>query len=87
MKESDTKAVVLWEQYLVYASALGVAKKVLNRLKQMRIIDQKQYNSYIGIGSVSHSFTSAMVPSGGTGGGGGGGGMGGGVGGGGGGGR
>ena len=84
MKESGTKAVVLWEQYLVYASALGVAKKVLKRLRQLKIIDQKQYNFYTGIGSVSHSFTAATVTSGG---GGGGGGMGGGVGGGGGGGR
>jgi len=84
MKESGTKAVVLWEQYLVYASALGVAKKVLKRLRQLKIIDQRQYNFYTGIGSVSHSFTAATVTSGG---GGGGGGMGGGVGGGGGGGR
>ena len=83
MKESGTKAVVLWEQYLVYASALGVAKKVLDKLKQLKVISQRQYYLYANIGSLSHSFAPATGASGGIGGGG----MGGGVGGGGGGGR
>lgn len=33
LKEHDVPSVVLWEQYLVYAVSLGVAKKVIDHLK------------------------------------------------------
>lgn len=33
LKEYGPKSIVLWEKYLVYATALGVAKKVLRAIK------------------------------------------------------
>jgi uncharacterized membrane protein len=87
MKETGAKGVVLWDEYLVYATALGVSKQVLKELKKEGLIDDKRYNFYSGVYVSSTSF--AMSSSGGHSGGGGGfgGGGGGGVGGGGGGGR
>jgi hypothetical protein len=74
------KGVVLWDKYLVYASALGVAKKVIKELKELKIIDDRQYNLYMGSYTMSSSFASHSgagagggVGGGGAGGGGGGG--------------
>jgi uncharacterized membrane protein len=87
MKETGAKGVILWDEYLVYATALGVSKQVLKELKKQGLIDNKRYNFYSGVYVSTTSF--AMSSSGGHSGGGGGfgGGGGGGVGGGGGGGR
>jgi uncharacterized membrane protein len=46
MKEAPHEAVVLWEQYLVYATALGVASGVLKKLRDWKIIDEKTYANY-----------------------------------------
>jgi hypothetical protein len=46
MKRTPPQGVVLWEKYLVYATALGVGKKVLETLKTLRIIDERTYRSY-----------------------------------------
>jgi len=86
LKLHGHKGVVMWEQYLVYASALGVAKKVLKELKAERLITEEQYHLYMGTHTMAHSFA-ASSGAGGHGGVGGGGVGGGGVGGGGGGGR
>lgn len=85
MKEHGHKGVVLWEEYLVYATSLGVSKQVLKELKQENLIDEKQYKTYTGINAAVISFSSSS--GGGSSGGGFGGAGGGGVGGGGGGGR
>jgi len=37
MKEHGHRGVVLWEKYLIYATALGVAKRVLEELEKRRI--------------------------------------------------
>jgi uncharacterized membrane protein len=70
MKQSPPEAVVLWEKYLVYAAALGVASKVAKQLKNWGVIDDRRYNMVVG---VSH-FSSASFGSSGSGGAGGGGG-------------
>ncbi len=80
MKEAPHEAVVLWEEYLVYATALGVAEGVLKKLREWKIIDEKTYNNYhtLGVYSVYTSSTGHAGSSGGGFGGGGGGGIGGG---------
>jgi uncharacterized membrane protein len=85
IKTATHKTVAIWNEYLVYATALGVPDKVINELKASNLINERQMNIYNGvILASSASFSSA---SGGAGGGGFGGAGGGGAGGGGGGGR
>jgi len=74
----EHKGVILWEQHLVYASALGVAKKVLKELKKRHMITESQYHLYIGTHNMSTSFATSSGSSGHGGGGVGGGGVGGG---------
>ncbi len=79
LRNIGKEAVVLWEQYLVYASALGVAKQVLKEFRRLGIINEQQLYLYRNVGATSHSFASASgVGGGGAGGGGVGGGGGGG---------
>ncbi len=85
IKTATHKTTVIWNDYLVYATALGVPKKVIEELKTNNIIDEKHINIYNGV--ILASSTSFSSASGGAGGGGFGGAGGGGVGGGGGGGR
>jgi uncharacterized membrane protein len=73
----DHKGVLMWDHYLVYATALGVAKKVLKEMKRANIIDTNHYNLYTGVYVSSGSFASSSGMSG-SGGGAGGGGAGGG---------
>jgi uncharacterized membrane protein len=75
MKSSSHDAVRLWDHYLVYATALGVSRKVLKQLKLQGIISESRYNVYMGINttSVSFSMSSGISRSGGVGGAGGGG--------------
>lgn len=78
MKESGSKAVILWEKYLVYATALGISKKILKELKDKGLINNEQYNVYTNVPIVSTSFAVSSGSSGGGFGGAGGGGVGGG---------
>lgn len=74
MKTSKSKAVILWEDYLIYATSLGIAKKVLKELKKQHIISEQQYNFYNSVHISSNSFaTSSGTSSGGVSGGAGGG--------------
>ncbi len=75
IKHHGYKGIVLWDEILVYATSLGVSKKVLKQLKEARIIDEKIYFIYIGVYASANSFS---VSSGSAGGGAGGGGVGGG---------
>lgn len=85
IKTATHKTVVMWNEYLVYATALGVPNKVIKELQANNLIDDRQVSMYNGVILASTaSFSSA---SGGAGAGGFGGAGGGGVGGGGGGGR
>jgi len=61
------KGVVMWEKYLIYATALGIGKKVLEVLKKWKVIDKKQYNSYhaINTATIISSGSSASSTSGG----------------------
>jgi len=80
MKLHGHKGTIIWGEILVYATALGAAKKVLKDLKQQRIINEDQYNSYIILSSPT-SLSASTGGFGGTDGGAGGGAGGGGVGG------
>jgi uncharacterized membrane protein len=71
MKRTPPQGVVLWEKYLVYATALGVGKKVLELMKQMNVINEQTYNSYAVL-YTSSAFGSFSSKGGGAGGGGGG---------------
>lgn len=82
--------VVVWEKYLVYATAMGIGKKVLSEMKSLKVIEESEYKNmrYIYTPTAFGSFSSpGSSGSGGGGGAGGGMGGGGGIGGGGGGGR
>ncbi|MCX6742514.1 MAG: DUF2207 domain-containing protein [Candidatus Pacearchaeota archaeon] len=77
MRDSPPKAVVLWEKYLVYATALGVSAVVIKRFKYWGIIKGAEYDAYSSMphvsSSISSGFASAGVSGGGMGGAGGGG--------------
>lgn len=72
------EAVKMWDHYLVYATALGVSKKVLKEFKKAHVIDERHYSIYTGIYVSSSGFVASSGASGGAGGGGVGGGGGGG---------
>jgi uncharacterized membrane protein len=56
ISQGDHRAVAMWDNYLVYATALGVSKKVLKELKRMNLIDEKHFAIYSGIYSSNTSF-------------------------------
>ena len=79
IKTATHKTVVIWNEYLVYATALGVPKRVIEELKANNLIDERQVSMYNGvILASSASFSSASGGAGGGFGGAGGGGAGGG---------
>ncbi len=51
MKMHGHKGTIIWGEFLVYATAFGIAKKVLNEMKKQKIITEKQYNAYFVISS------------------------------------
>ena len=70
------KTVVMWNEYLVYATALGVPNRVIKELQANNLIDDKQVNMYNGVilaSSASFSSSSGSAGGGGFGGAGGGG--------------
>jgi uncharacterized membrane protein len=72
IKNHPPKHVILWEEFLVYATAFGVAKKVIKNIKTLN--PQEYNNSRIALYSgfvVSNSFSNLnkMSSSGGSGGG------------------
>jgi len=72
MKTCPPEAIKLWQQHLVYATALGVGSVVIKKFKEWKIIDQKQYNTFYNT-SVYSSSNFGSAASGGMGGAGGGG--------------
>lgn len=77
IKKGDHKSVILWEEYLLYATALGVSEKVIKELKKEEILTPSQERLYLGIRIASSTFASSAGASN-AGGGAGGGGVGGG---------
>ncbi|MFA6974234.1 MAG: hypothetical protein WC238_05915 [Parcubacteria group bacterium] len=51
MKLHGHKGTIIWGEFLLYATALGVAKKVLEEMKAQKIITESQYNNYSVISS------------------------------------
>jgi uncharacterized membrane protein len=79
IKNSKANAIVLFDEYLVYATALGIADKVLKQFKALNLVDETKFRNYSGVYIASSSFSRSFATSGGGGGhGGGGGGVGGG---------
>jgi uncharacterized membrane protein len=79
IKSYPPEALVLWEEYLVYATALGVGKEVLDKFTEANIVPEQSRPMYIGIYHTGGSFASSYgAATGGGGGGFGGGGFGGG---------
>ena len=78
IKNSKADAIVMFDKYLVYATALGVADKVLKQFKALNLIDETKFRNYSGVYIASASFSRSFAASTGSGGGGGGGGVGGG---------
>jgi len=46
-KEKPIADITLWEQYLVYATALGIADKVIKAMKGMKFSNKELQNSYL----------------------------------------
>ncbi len=82
MKEHPPQHVILWEEYMVYATAFGVAKEVSKALKVVmpeEVSTNQQFAVYSAFAVSSFSTSTDYSSSGGSGGfGGGGGGFGGG---------
>lgn len=84
LKEYPPESIKIWDHYLVYATALGVAKEVLDNMSLVVPSSELQRSnfyliqgSYIQFGSGFGSAYASSAPSGSAGGGGGGGGVGG----------
>lgn len=71
MERKYIPEVVIWEQYLVYATAFGMADQVIKQLKEVypEIVNNVNFNSGVYVGhmmhsnfssSLSHSISSAM---------------------------
>jgi len=56
MRDSPPQAVVLWEKYLVYSTALGIGEKVIKKLKDWKIIKQQDYTLYSSTFFISSSM-------------------------------
>ncbi len=54
IKTATHKTVIIWQEYLIYATALGVPDKVIEELKANNLIDSKQENFYSGITAGSY---------------------------------
>jgi uncharacterized membrane protein len=57
IRSSQYKGVIVWDNYLVYGTALGVSKKVIEELKKENIIDNNNYIIYMGVYNSSRSFS------------------------------
>jgi len=55
IKSYGHKGIVIWQKYLVYASALGVANRVLKELETQNIITSEQVHTYQGISTFSNT--------------------------------
>jgi uncharacterized membrane protein len=49
IKTATHKTIVIWNEYLIYATALGVPKRVIKELRNYNIINENQMNIYNGI--------------------------------------
>jgi len=78
MRASEVKGVILWNEYLVYATSLGVSKTILKRLRKEGLIKEEQYYSSVHMIGSFNAVSSSSGFGGGAGGGAGGGGAGGG---------
>ncbi|MFA6022467.1 MAG: DUF2207 domain-containing protein [Candidatus Pacearchaeota archaeon] len=79
MKTCPPEAIKLWQQHLVYATALGVGAVVIKKFREWRVINETQYAAFYNTTAYSTSnFGGAAAGSGGGMGGAGGGGAGGG---------
>lgn len=61
IKNSDAKAIVLFEKYLVYATALGVAEIVLKELEGLKMVDEKMLRNYSRVYTSSYSFAGSFA--------------------------
>ncbi len=58
IKTATHKTVIIWNQYLIYATALGVPDKVIKELKLNNLISEHQTRIYVGISKGSFFGTS-----------------------------
>lgn len=49
IKTATHRTIVMWKEYLIYATSLGVPEKVLDELRLHNIIDSEQKDFYIGL--------------------------------------
>ncbi|MFA6530705.1 MAG: DUF2207 domain-containing protein [Candidatus Micrarchaeia archaeon] len=65
MREKKVDSIVLWELYLVYATAFGVSKVVLEAMKVILPMERSNSSLFlthaIYVGAISHSFSTATA--------------------------
>lgn len=61
---SPYKGIVIWNHFLVYGTALGVSRKVIEQLKYEGVLDAKTYGLYMGVYHSSGSFAASSGASG-----------------------
>jgi len=59
LKLHGHRGVIVWGEYLTYASALGVSARVIRELKNEGLITQEQYSVYTNVGYFSSSAMSS----------------------------
>jgi len=64
IRERGHKAVIMWDEYMIYAAALGVSKKVLKELRDIGVITDRQFNLYVSTQTFSTSIASSGHTSG-----------------------
>jgi len=70
LKEYPPKSIIIWDQYLVYAAAFGVADKVINEMKiivpEFSMSSSSLYPAYhiYAISAINSSYSTAMSYSG-----------------------
>jgi uncharacterized membrane protein len=69
IKTATHKTLVIWKEYLIYATALGVPERVIKELKHHKIINAHQQHIYTSILVNNSGFASVYASSGGAGGG------------------
>jgi len=62
MKQHPPESVIIWEEYMVYATAMGVAKKTAKALQTIlpeEFNHNNRFVAYSGFSSFSHSFSAS----------------------------
>lgn len=72
IRSATHETIVMWEEYLLYATALGIPEKVLKEGERIKLVDEQHFAIYTGVYHSSTSVSASYGAATGHGGGGGG---------------